>query len=73
MELEKETIITLENKERYIINNITFYGGIKYALAQKEGTKEKIVLAEIFEQGELYVENVNDPELNNILLRILDF
>ena len=33
MSLEKDTIITLENKEKYVIENITYYGGIKYALA----------------------------------------
>lgn len=72
MELQKDTIITLENKERYIVKNITFYGGIKYALAQKEDNENKIILEEILDNNELFVQEVSDEELTGILLRILE-
>ena len=47
MSLEKDTIITLENKEKYVIENITYYGGIKYALAKSEDEKSEIIFEEV--------------------------
>ena len=72
MEITKDVIITLENNERYIIKNITYYGGVKYALAQKENTNETIIIEEILENNELFIQKVLDDELNEILLRILE-
>ena len=72
MEIARDTIITLENKDRYIINNITYYGGVKYALAQKENTTDNVVMEEILENGELYIKKVLDAELIEILMRILE-
>ena len=72
MEIVKDTILTLENQEKYIIVNITYYGGVKYALAQKENSTDKIILEEILENSELYVKKVSNPELIEILMRILE-
>lgn len=72
MEIQKDTIVTLENKERYIINNITHYGGIKYALAKKENGNEEIIFEEIIEENELYIKKVIDEELIDILMKILE-
>ncbi len=72
MEITKDTIVSLENGDRYIIDNITFYGGIKYALAHKENALDKIVMEEILENNELYVRQVMDTELIEILMRILE-
>ncbi len=72
MEITKDTVVTLENGDRYIIDNITFYGGVKYALAHKENASDKIIMEEIFENNELYVRQVVDTELIAILLRILE-
>ena len=72
MELNKDTIITLENQERYIIKNITFYGGVKYALAVKENANDSIIFEEVLEDTELFIKKVTDEELINILTRILE-
>lgn len=72
MELEKDTIITLENQEKYIVNNITFYGGVKYAIATGENTQEKVIIEEIIENNELFVKKVDDKELYDILAKILE-
>lgn len=72
MEITKDTIITLENEERYIITNITYYGGVKYALAQKENATDKVIMEEILENNELYIRKVTDGELIEILMRILE-
>ena len=72
MEIVKDTILTLENQEKYIIVNITYYGGVKYALAQKENSTDRIILEEILENSELYVKKVSNPELIEILMRILE-
>ena len=44
MELEKDTVITLENQEKYVVTNITFYGGVKYALALNEKDSDKVIM-----------------------------
>ncbi len=72
MEITKDTVVTLENSEKYIIENITFYGGVKYALAHKENTNDKVIMEEILENNELFIRNVVDPELIEILMRILE-
>lgn len=72
MELEKDTIITLENQEKYVVNNITFYGGIKYALTTGEKNKDKVIIEEILENNELYIKKVEDKELYGILSKILE-
>ncbi len=72
MQINKDTIITLENEERYIIKNITFYGGVKYALAQKENGTETVIMEEILENNELFIKKVVDQELIEILMRILE-
>ena len=72
MEIQKETIITLENQERYIIKNITYYGGVKYALAVKENAEDSAVFEEVIEDAELYIKKVEDKELLEILTRILE-
>lgn len=73
MEINKDTIITLENHEKYIIENITFYGGIKYALAKKESNaKEQVIIEEIIDKDELFIKMINDEELIDILMKILE-
>ena len=72
MSLEKDTIITLENKEKYVIENITSYGGIKYALAKSEDEKSEIIFEEVLENNELFIKKINDQDLIDILMKILD-
>lgn len=72
MSLEKDTIITLENKEKYVIENITYYGGIKYALAKSEDEKSEIIFEEVLENNELFIKKINDQVLIDILMKILD-
>ena len=60
MSLEKDTIITLENKEKYVIENITYYGGIKYALAKSEDEKSEIIFEEVLENNDKNIEDEVD-------------
>lgn len=68
MGLSTNTIIVLDNKERYIILNQTMYTGKKYFLAMgidenKELITSKVVILEEIVSGlDLYVEKVTDQE-----------
>lgn len=77
MGLKINTIITLENDERYVILNETVYGGTKYFLVMgidknKDIIPSKVkIIEEIIEGNEVYINTVTDPELIIILTNIL--
>ena len=77
MGLKLNTIITLENQEKYILLNETLYGGVKYFLvmgldANKDIIPSKVkIIEEVIKDNELFVKTVKDPELIIILTRIL--
>lgn len=76
MGLSTNTIIVLENKERFIILNQTMYTGKKYFLAMgidenKELITTKVVILEEIVSGiDLYIEKVTDQELIKVLTRL---
>lgn len=76
MGLTTNTIIVLENQERYIILNQTMYTGKKYFLAMgidenKELITSKVVILEEIVNGlDIYVEKVTDQELIKTLTRL---
>jgi hypothetical protein len=77
MGLKTNTIITLENQEKYVILNETMYGGIKYFLAMGITDENTVIsnkvkiLEEIIDGTDTYVSPVTDNELIIILTRIL--
>lgn len=77
MGLRTNTIITLENNEKYILLNETMYGGTKYFLVMGVDEKKEIIpnkvkiIEEIIDGNDVYVNPVTDPELIVILTRIL--
>lgn len=77
MGLKINTIITLENDEKYVVLNETMYGGVKYFLVMGIDAKKDIVpsniaiLEEIIEGKDVFVDRVTDPDLIVILTRIL--
>ena len=76
MGLSTNTIVVLENAERYIILNQTMYTGKKYFLAMgidknKELITNKVVILEEIVSGlDLYVEKVTDQETIKTLTRL---
>ena len=76
MGLSTNTIIVLENNERYIILNQTMYTGKKYFLGMgidenKELITSKVVILEEIVSGlDLYVEKVLDQETIKVLTRL---
>jgi len=76
MGLNTNTIIVLENKERYIILNQTMYTGKKYFLAMgidenKELITNKVVILEEIVSGlDLFVEKVTNQETIKVLTRL---
>lgn len=76
MGLNTNTIIVLDNSERYIILNQTMYTGKKYFLAMgidenKELITSKVVILEENVSGlDLFVEKVTDQELIKVLTRL---
>ena len=76
MGLSTNTIIVLENNERFIILNQTMYTGKKYFLAMgidenKELITSKVVILEEIVSGlDLYVEKVLDQETIKVLTRL---
>ena len=77
MEINVNTIITLENGEKYVVLNETMYGGVKYFLVMGIDENKDIIpsnvaiIEEIIDCQDIYVNRVKDPELIIILTRIL--
>ena len=77
MSLKPNTIISLENDERYVVLNETMYGGVKYFLVMGVDEKKDVIptnvaiVEEIIDGNDTYVDRVRDPELIIILTRIL--
>ncbi len=77
MGLRTNTVITLENNEKYILLNETMYGGIKYFLVMGVNDNKDIIpnkvkiIEEIIDGNDVFVKPVTDPELIIILTRIL--
>ena len=77
MGLKTNTIISLENNEKYVVLNETMYGGVKYFLVMGVDENKDVIpsnvaiIEEIIEGPDTYVERVKDPELVIILTRIL--
>ncbi len=77
MSLKPNTIISLENNERYVVLNETMYGGTKYFLVMGIDEKKDVIptnvaiVEEIIDGNDTYVDRVRDPELIIILTRIL--
>ena len=77
MGLKTNTIITLENQEKYVVLNETMYGGIKYFLVMcvtdsGDIVSDKVkILEEVIDGNDVYVDPVTDNELIIILTRIL--
>lgn len=77
MGLKTNTIISLENNEKYVVLNETMYGGTKYFLVMGVDENKDVIpsnvaiIEEIIEGNDTYVERVKDPELVIILTRIL--
>ena len=77
MALKTNTIISLENDEKYVVLNETMYGGVKYFLVMGVDDNKDIVpsnvaiVEEIIDGQDTYVDRVRDPELIIILTRRL--
>ena len=77
MGLKTNTIITLENDEKYIVLNETMYGGSKYFLVMGldenlEAVPNKVkIVEEVLDGEEIYVDTVEDNNLIVILTRLL--
>ena len=77
MALRTNTIISLENNEKYVVLNETMYGGVKYFLVMGVDENKDVIpsnvaiIEEIIDGQDTYVDRVKDPELIIILTRIL--
>ena len=77
MSLRTNTIISLENNEKYVVLNETMYGGVKYFLVMGVDKNKDVIptnvaiVEEIIDGNDTYVDRVRDPELIIILTRIL--
>lgn len=77
MGLSINTIITLENNEKYIVLNETFYQGSKYFMVMgvddnKQVLPENVaIFKELIEGLDTYVIKIDDPELKNELAKEL--
>ena len=75
--LKPNTIISLENDEKYVVLNETMYGGVKYFLVMGIDKNKDVIptnvaiVEEIIDGKDTYVDRVRDPELIIILTRIL--
>ena len=75
MSLRTNTIISLENNEKYVVLNETMYGGTKYFLVMGVDDNKDVIptnvaiVEEIIDGQDTYVDRVKDPELIIILTR----
>lgn len=69
MKIKINTIITLENKEQYMVLNQTIYEGDKYYLVMGLDQNKEIIennvaiFKEEIEQDNVYIEKVEDSKL----------
>lgn len=77
MNLKINTIITLENNEKYVCLNETMYGGSRYFLVmglddKLEVLSDKVkIIEEILDGNDIYVDEVKDNNLIITLTRLL--
>ena len=77
MGLSINTIITLENGEKFVVLNETMYEGTKYFMVMgidenKQIIPDKVaILKEVVEGLETFVVKVSDPELMTKLTEML--
>jgi hypothetical protein len=77
MGLNINTIVTLENNEKYVVLNETFYEGSKYFMVMGIDENKQIlptkvaIFKELVEGIETYVIRVTDPDLLTKLTKIL--
>lgn len=71
MGLEINTIITLENNEKYQIINENLYNGKKYFLANKIDDQTETIFEEELEGLDIYVREVLDKEMYEAIISLL--
>ncbi len=77
MGLSVNTIITLENSEKYVVLNETMHEGIKYFMVMGMDENKQVIpskaaiLKEVVEGLDTYVKKVEDPKLMSELTSIL--
>lgn len=77
MGLSVNTIITLENNEKYIVLNETFYQGNKYFMVMGVDDNKQIIpnnvaiFKELIEGLDTYIIKITDSELKNELAKEL--
>ncbi len=72
MGLELNTIITLENGEKYTIIQETMNSGKKYFLALKnDSNQETVIFEEELEGLDIYVRKVLDSDMLNELTKLM--
>lgn len=77
MALNVDTIITLENNERYVVLNKTIYGGTSYFLVMGVDSNKNIIptnvaiIKEYIDNQDTYIERVTDQDLIIRLTKIL--
>lgn len=77
MGLTENTIITLENNEKYVVLNETFYDGSKYFMvmgidSNRQVLPDKVaIFKELIEGLDTYIVKIEDVELKANLTKIL--
>ncbi len=71
MGLEINTIITLENNEKYQIINESLYNGKKYFLANHLNKETETIFEEELEGLDIYVREVLDKEMYHSIRSLL--
>ncbi len=71
MGLEINTIITLENNEKYQIINENLYNGKKYFLANNINSNTETIFDEELEGLDIYVREVLDKEMYGSIIGLL--
>lgn len=71
MGLEIDTIVTLENNEKYEIISENLYNGKKYFLVINQESGKETIFEEELEGLDIYVREVLDNEMYNDIIGLL--
>ncbi len=72
--VEKNEVLTLDNGKEYYVIDIINDEGKKYIFLSTDEKENDVILGEeIIENGEVYIETVDDPEIiKKIMTKIVD-
>jgi len=73
--MKPQAIVTLDEKDKYYLADVTEYNNVRYFIAnkldeQEELTEESCIFEEIKDGNDFYLDKVTDPEIGKYLATV---